>query len=107
MCPRELPDSVPVCTACLSDRPVLNTGTSKCDVCHEPMRTTQLTKSDPQHYPPSLWRCASCHVAFLKARAEADPIIPADFARCKAKLAEAYARAGAKWETKRPEGMKP
>lgn len=100
LCPREIPQSIPVCVACYADRPsTAHAGESlpnHCDQCAQPTRLVQLTPGDDGKS-----RCASCHVDFLRRRAEADPISPEELARCRERLRLALARAGDKWETTR------
>ena len=76
-----------------------------CDGCGTPTRLSQLTTASPDpgndDARPRIHRCASCHIAYLKRRAELDPISPEDLARCKAQLATFYARAEAKWGSRR------
>lgn len=100
-CPRELPDRQPVCTACLTDRPTGSAAASgvlpnSCDGCGEPTRLVQLTPGEDGHS-----RCASCHVEYLRLRAQRDPIDRDDLARCKAELERAYTVADTKWKTHR------
>ena len=97
-CPRELADHIPVCGTCLAEQPQ---GDSQylpiCNACHTRLGLwTQLSRGEDE-----IWRCASCHIDYLKRRMEADPISPEDLAKCRRKIAEALARAGAKWATTR------
>jgi hypothetical protein len=107
-CDREIPDHIPVCGQCLMDRPSApHEHASACDECHTPSRVSQLTPAswDPKDDDarPLRWRCASCHIEYLRRRMLHDPISPEDLARCKARIQDAIARAGAKWQTQRPD----
>lgn len=98
-CPRELPDAIPACGACLFERPTSPTpgaSTSKCEECSSPTRPVQLTRGEDH-----VERCASCHIPYLKRRMEADPISPDDLAQCKQPIGQAIAHANEKWATKR------
>lgn len=108
LCPRDVPDTIAVCAVCGLDRPATTVSVaSRCDVCHTPTRPSQLTMAAADPRPGhddddhKLSRCASCHFAYIKRRAQLDPISPEDLAKCKAKLAESFARAADKWTTTR------
>ncbi len=74
-----------------------------CDDCGTPTRLAQLTTAawNPAHDDslPKKHRCASCHVAYLKRRAELDPISPEDLATCKAQLERYFKQAEMKWRS--------
>jgi len=63
-----------------------------CHVCGTRAPGTWTQKGEDE-----IRRCGSCHVEYLKRRAEADPISPEDLAACQAKIAAALAKAAAKW----------
>jgi hypothetical protein len=105
-CPRELDEAIPRCGSCLMEQlPTSTSLLSRCEACGSPTRPSQLTtaSADPgnDHAVSRCHRCASCHIAYLKRRAELDPISPGDLARCRAALAASFARAEAKWTTRR------